>query len=65
MSAKSFSMLAAIVFAVVALAQLARALGVIQVAITIDQTVIPLTASWIAFGVTGALALLGFVSAGR
>ena len=65
MTAKSFSILAALIFAAVALLQLARALGVVEIAITIGQTSVPVMASWILFGVTAVLAMLGLYSSGR
>ena len=58
MNAISYARLAAAVFAVVAILQLVRA--VLGWAISIEGTVIPVWASWIACAVAGALAWLGF-----
>jgi hypothetical protein len=58
MNAASYARLAGVVFAVIALLQLARAIGGWSIAF--EGTVIPIWASWIACVVAGALAWLGF-----
>ncbi len=58
MSALSFSRLAAVVFAIVALLQLARALAGWD--LIVDGRTVPMMVSWIAVAVAGALAMLGF-----
>jgi hypothetical protein len=59
MSAKSYSRVAALIFAIVAALQLARAVS--GWPLTLNGTIsIPLWASWIAFIVASCLALLGF-----
>jgi len=58
MNATSYARLAAMVFAVVALVQLARAVG--GWSVTFEGTTIPVWASWIACVVASALAWLGF-----
>ena len=59
MTAKNFSRLAALIFAIVAILQLARAVGGLPV--TVGTTIsIPLWASWIACVITAGLAWLGF-----
>lgn len=63
MSAKSFSLLAAVVFSVVSVLQLVRAVQGWPV--TIDTMSVPVTASWVAFAVAGLLALLGFSASRR
>ena len=63
MTAKSFSLLASTVFAVVAVLQLVRAFEGLSV--VIGSTEIPLGASWAACVFAGALALLGFTAAQR
>jgi hypothetical protein len=63
MTAKSYSGLAAMVFTVVAALQLARAIQGLNVSIGAVQ--VPILASWAAFVVAGALALLGFMAARR
>ncbi len=60
MSAMSFSRVAGVIFAVVALLQLTRALAGWEV--VIDGTPVPVMASWIAAAVAGALAWLGFTA---
>ncbi len=64
MSAKNFSTLAAVIFVIVALIQLARALGFVHIDVTIEQTQLPVVASWVVFAVTAVLAILGFTSKG-
>jgi hypothetical protein len=59
MTAKNYSRLAALIFAIVAVLQLARAISGWPV--TIGTTIsIPLWPSWIACGVAAVLAWLGF-----
>jgi len=60
MNATSYARLAGAVFAVIALLQLARAIGGWSVAF--EGAVIPVWASWIACVVAGALAWLGFTT---
>ena len=57
MDAKSYSRVAAIIFAIIAALQLVRALSGWE--ITINGATIPLWASWLASVVAGALAWLG------
>ena len=59
MSAKSYSRLAALIFAVVAALQLARALSGWPITVGTANS-IPLWASWIACVITAILAWLGF-----
>ena len=58
MNATSYSKLAAAIFAVIALLQLARALAGWQ--ITFNGMAVPIWPSWIACGVAIVLAWLGF-----
>ena len=58
MTARNFALLAAAIFTIVALAQLARVLAGWPV--TIGTVSIPLWASWVACGVAALLAWLGF-----
>ena len=58
MSARNFSVTAAIVFAVIALVQLARA--IFGWPVTIDTYVVPLWFSWIAFIVATGLSYFGW-----
>jgi hypothetical protein len=61
MTAKNFSLLAALIFAVVAVLQLIRAVS--GAPVTIGTTIsIPLWASWIACVVAAILAWLGFAA---
>ena len=60
MTARNFSLLAAAIFTVVALLQIARALGGWPV--TIGAVSIPLWASWVACVVAALLAWLGFTA---
>jgi hypothetical protein len=57
MDAKSFSRVAAVVFAIVAILQLVRALAGWD--ITINGAGVPLWASWLAAVVAGLLAFVG------
>jgi hypothetical protein len=63
MTARNFALLAAVIFSVMALLQLIRALSGWE--ITVGMTQIPIWPSWIAVIVLGALAALGFTSARR
>jgi hypothetical protein len=58
MSARSYARLAAAVFAIIALLQVARAVAGWPV--TVGGTVMPVWPSWVAFVVAGVLAWLGF-----
>jgi Flp pilus assembly pilin Flp len=55
-----YSLLAALVFALVGVAQIIRAIT--RVPITIGQTSIPIWASWVACGVAFILAWLGYLA---
>jgi protein-S-isoprenylcysteine O-methyltransferase Ste14 len=59
MTAKSFSLLAAIIFAIVAVLQFARAVSGLPIALGTTLS-IPVWASWIACVVAAVLAWLGF-----
>ena len=61
MTAKSYSLLAAVIFTIVAVLQLTRAVSGWEV--TVGTAVMPLWASWIAALAAGALAWLGFTAA--
>jgi hypothetical protein len=63
MTSRSFALLAAVIFAVMAVVHLVRAL--FGWPITLGMADIPLWVSWIAFIVMGGLAVLGFTSAHR
>jgi hypothetical protein len=58
MTARNYALLAAAIFAVVAVLQLSRA--VLGMPITIGTMSIPVWASWLAFVVAGLLAWLGY-----
>jgi hypothetical protein len=58
MTAANYSLLAAVIFAVVALLQMVRAVRGLPV--TIGQTSVPIWASWVACGVAIILAWLGY-----
>lgn len=60
MSAISFSRLAGVIFAIVALLQLARAIFGWE--IVINGMSVPVMASWIAAAVAAVLSLLGFTA---
>lgn len=60
MTAQRFARLAAVIFAIVALAHLWRALAGLEIAI--GGVNIPVWASWIAAVVAGFLAYLGFTT---
>ena len=59
MTAKNFSLLAAVIFAIVAVLQFARAVSGLPIALG-SAFSIPVWASWIACIVAAALAWLGF-----
>ena len=61
MTAKSYSLLAAVIFTIVAVLQLTRAVSGWEV--TVGTTVMPVWPSWIAALVAGVLAWLGFTAA--
>jgi len=61
MTAKSYSLLAAVIFTIVAVLQLTRAVSGWEV--TVGTAVMPLWASWIAALAAGVLAWLGFKAA--
>lgn len=61
MTAQSFSRLAAVVFAIIALLQLLRALTGFEIAV--GGEIMPVWPSWIAAVVAGFLAYLGFTAA--
>jgi hypothetical protein len=63
MTAKSYSLLAAVIFTIVALLQLLRA--TMAWVVTVDAATVPVWLSWIAFLVVGTLALVGFAAARR
>jgi hypothetical protein len=58
MTAAGYSLLAAIVFSLVAILQIVRA--VMSLPVTVGQTSIPVWASWVACAVAIVLAWLGF-----
>lgn len=60
MTAAHYSLLAAMVFALVAILQLIRAVRGLQ--ITIGQTSIPIWVSWVACGVATILTWLGYAA---
>ena len=60
MSSRNFAMLAAAIFAVIALVQLMRAASGWPV--TVGTTMVPVWISWIAVVVAGGLAWLGFAA---
>jgi hypothetical protein len=60
MTATQYSLLAALIFALVAVLQFVRA--VTRLPITIGQTSIPIWASWVAGGVAIILAGLGYAA---
>ena len=63
MTAKSYSILAASVFAIVAILQLTRAYG--QIPVVVGSIDIPACASWVAALLGGALAVVGFTARDR
>lgn len=62
MTARGFSRLVAVIFAIVALAHLLRALAGLDIVIGAQS--IPIWASWVAAVVSGFLAYLGFTASG-
>ena len=60
MDGKSYARVAAIIFAIIAVLQLVRALSGWE--ITVNGAAIPLWASWLASVVAGALAWLGLTT---
>jgi hypothetical protein len=60
MDAKSYSRIAAIIFAIVALLQFVRAGSGWE--ISLNGAAIPLWASWVAYVVAGALAIAGLTA---
>lgn len=60
LNASEFSILAALIFSVVSVLQLARARR--RLPVTIGQQQIPIWASWIACFVAALLAVLGFIA---
>ena len=58
MTASSYALLAAAIFALVAVGQVIRA--IMRLPITVGRTSIPVWASWIAFVVAAILAWLGY-----
>lgn len=63
MTAEHFSRLAAVVFAIIALLQLLRAITSFEIAV--GGEIMPIWPSWIAAIVAGFLAYLGFTAGGR
>jgi hypothetical protein len=61
MTAAGYSLLAALIFALVAVAQAVRA--ALAVPVTLGRTAIPVWASWLACVVAAILAWLGFSAA--
>jgi hypothetical protein len=60
MTASQYSLLATLIFALVAFLQIIRAIA--RLPVTIGQTSIPIWASWVASGVAVILAWLGYVA---
>jgi hypothetical protein len=60
MDARSYSRVAAIIFAIIAILQLARAVSGWEV--TVNGSAIPLWASWLASVVAGLLAFVGLTA---
>lgn len=60
MTARTFSLLAAVIFAIIALLQLTRAVAGWE--ITVDGAVMPMWPSWVAGLVATTLAWLGFTA---
>lgn len=60
MTAKSFSLLAAVIFTIIAIVQFIRAISGWE--ITIATTAVPMWPSWIAVLVAGVLAWLGYTA---
>ena len=60
MTATQYSLLVALIFALVAILQIVRVVTRFQV--TIGQTSIPIWVNWVAFGVAVILAWLGYAA---
>ena len=63
MTAQHFSRLAAIIFAIIALLQLVRAISGFEIAV--GGEIMPIWPSWVVALVAGFLAYLGFTAGGR
>ncbi len=63
MSARTFCLLAAILFAIMALVQLSRPL--MEWSVMLNGHELPMWPNWLAFFVFGVLSILGFTAAGR
>jgi hypothetical protein len=63
MLSNQYAMVAAVIFSIVALLQLARA--IYGWPVIIGTTEIPVAASWVAAAVAGALAIAGFMAGRR
>jgi hypothetical protein len=63
MSARTFCLLAAVLFAVMALVQLSRPL--MEWSVTINGHDLPTWPNWLAFFVFGTLSVFSFTAAGR
>lgn len=61
MSSKTYALLVALLFTLVAIVQLARA-AVLHFPVVIDGHDIPVEASWVGFAIAGLMALLGFTA---
>ena len=65
MSARAFSIFAAVFFLALAAVHFARAVGAMQMEIIVGHYSLPTALSWGAFAVAGALAFVGFRAARR
>jgi hypothetical protein len=63
MTARHYSRLAAVIFAIIALLQLLRAVSGFE--ISVGGEIMPIWPSWVAAVVAGVLAYLGFAAGGR
>jgi hypothetical protein len=63
MTAQHYSRLAAVIFGIIALLQLLRAISGFEIAV--GGEILPIWPSWIAALVAGFLAYLGFTAGGR
>lgn len=61
MTTKNYSLLAAVIFTIIAVVQLTRA--VMGWEVMVGSTLMPVWLSWVAFLVAGALAWLGYSAA--
>ena len=61
MTTKSYSLIAALIFAIVAILQLSRA--IMGVHLVVGSHTMPVWPSWVGFAVAGTLAWLGFSAA--